>query len=694
MAKNLVIVESPNKVKTIKKFLGKNYEVMASQGHVRDMPKSTLGVDIENDFEPRYITIRGKGNLLSGLRKEAKKADKVYLATDPDREGEAISWHLTKALPLDESKYERITFNEITKNAVKNSLKASRKIDMDLVDAQQARRMLDRIVGYKISPLLWAKVKRGLSAGRVQSSALHMIREREAEIEAFIPQEYYTLDTVLLNSKKEKIEVSYYGENNKRVELTEYELVKRIIEDCKKGDFCVDTVKQGERIKKKPLPFTTSTMQQDASKQLNFSVSKTMRVAQSLYEGKDIPGRGSMGLISYLRTDSVRISDEAKALAKDFIDENYGKEYSTNEEDKNLKTKEKKVQDAHEAIRPADVSLTPDSIKSALSRDEFRLYSLIWRRFVSSQMANARYKTASVRISNQSHNFNASSSKLIFDGYLKVYSSMDGDEQADKKNSHITNLKENELLKLSSMEEQKHFTKPQPHFNEGSLVKAMEEMGIGRPSTFSPTISTLLKRHYITIDEKNIFMTELGEVVDDIMSGSFPKVVDESFTADMETKLDKVEEGSIEWKNIIREFYPDFEKTIEKAEKELEKVKIEDEVTDVICESCGRNLVIKYGPHGKFMACPGFPECRNTKPYFEKIGVSCPKCKKDIVLRKTKKGRKFYGCEEYPDCDFSSWTKPVSKPCPRCGGYMTIKGKKLACADEECGYSEDVAEEN
>lgn len=692
MAKKLVIVESPTKVKTIKKFLGSNYEVTASQGHVRDLPKSSLGVDEENDFEPKYITIRGKGDLLSDLRKKVKKCDHVYLATDPDREGEAISWHLTKALNLDEDKFDRITFNEITKNAVKNSLKVSRKIDMSLVDSQQARRILDRIVGYKISPLLWAKVKRGLSAGRVQSATLHLVRKREDEIDAFIPEEYYSIDVILKDKKNKKINFSYYGEDNKKTELVDKSFVDSIIKDSSNGDFEIVSVKKKDRVRKSPLPFTTSTMQQDASKQLNFAISKTMRVAQSLYEGKNIPNRGMMGLITYLRTDSVRISEEAKAAAKEYIIENYGKDYIDNKEEASKNSEKKNVQDAHEAIRPADVTLTPQEAKAALSRDELRLYTLIWNRFVSSQMSDAVYDTASVRVKNNTHYYNASASQIKFDGYLKVYKESD-EKENESKSIEIGNLIEGDKLKLDKIVDEKHFTKPAPHFNEGSLVKAMEDIGIGRPSTYSPTISTLLKRHYITIDEKSIYMTELGEVVDDIMRDSFPDIVDEGFTANMETRLDAVEDGGVEWKSIIRDFYPDLEKNVKKAEKELEKIKIEDEVTDVICENCGRNMVIKYGPHGKFLACPGFPECRNTKPYLEKIGISCPKCKKDVVLRKTKKGRKFFGCEDYPVCDFTSWTMPVEKKCPRCNSFMTKKGKKIACSDQNCGYTEDIKED-
>lgn len=688
--KKLVIVESPTKVKTIKKFLGSNYEVTASQGHVRDLPKSSLGVDLENDYEPKYITIRGKGDLLASLRKLVKKSDHVYLATDPDREGEAISWHLTKALSLDSDTYDRITFNEITKDAVKNSLKNPRKIDMDLVDAQQARRILDRIVGYEISPLLWVKVKRGLSAGRVQSVALHIIRQREDEINAFIPTEYYTIEARLKEGKSGEIVFSYYGENNKKTELLDRKLVDQILKDAKSGDFDIISVKRGERSRKAPLPFTTSTLQQDAARSLGFATSRTMRVAQSLYEGKSVPGRGVMGLITYLRTDSTRISEDAKAKAQEYIKENYGKEYVRVEEA--TKATGKKVQDAHEAIRPSDITITPQSIKESLSRDELRLYTLIWKRFVASRMSDARFDTAQVRTEIKGHTFSAAASDLKFPGYLCVYQDEDEAGEKSQKSANISKLTEGGKLKLVSIEDEKHFTKPAPHFNEGSLVKAMEELGIGRPSTYAPTINTLTKRHYIAIDEKNIFMTELGEAVDDIMKDSFGDVVNENFTAQMETRLDQVEEGDVTWKSIIRDFYPGLSESVKKAEKELEKINIEDEVTDVICESCGRNMVIKYGPHGKFLACPGFPECRNTKPYLEKIGVSCPKCGKDVVLRKTRKGRKFYGCEEYPDCDFTSWSQPVAKKCPLCNGYMTIKGKKVACADPECGYSEEATE--
>ena len=686
MAKYLVIVESPAKVKTIKKFLGKNYEVMASNGHVRDLPKSQLGFDPSNDYEPKYITIRGKGELLAGLRKEAKKADRIYLATDPDREGEAISWHLTKALKLEGKDVERITFNEITKTAVKNSLKNPRQIDMNLVDAQQARRMLDRMVGYKISPLLWAKVKRGLSAGRVQSVALRIICDREAEIEAFIPQEYYTLDVVLdnLDAKKQFV-AKFYGDKNGKLDIGDKASLDKIMDQLQSASYRVESVKTGKREKKAPLPFTTSTLQQEASKALNFSIQKTMRIAQQLYEGVDVKGNGTVGLITYLRTDSTRVSDEAKSAAVDFISQNYGEDY-LQEGAAKAKANGTKVQDAHEAIRPSDITRLPSEIKDSLSRDQFRLYQLIWKRFVASQMSSAVYETVNVKIAAGDYRFTVADSKRVFDGFMLVYTA--SDEEKDDKKLSAHGLHEDTKLGFSSFEEKQHFTQPAPHFTEASLVHTLEELGIGRPSTYSPIISTLLKRRYITKEAKNIFVTGLGEVVNGIMKESFPSIVDEHFTANMEGLLDEVEEGTVNWKSVISNFYPDLEEAVEIAESQLQKVKIEDEVTDVVCEECGRNMVVKYGPHGKFLACPGFPDCRNTKPYLEKIGVACPKCGKDIVMKKSKKGRRFYGCEDNPNCDFMSWARPVAKPCPECGSYMVRKGSKLVCANEECRHVE------
>ena len=691
MAKYLVIVESPAKVKTIKKFMGKNYEVMASNGHVRDLPKSQLGFDPANDYEPKYITIRGKGELLAGLRKEAKKADRIYLATDPDREGEAISWHLTNALKLEGKDVKRITFNEITKTAVKNSLKNPRQIDMNLVDAQQARRMLDRMVGYKISPLLWAKVKRGLSAGRVQSVALRIICDREEEIEAFIPQEYYTLDVILDNlDTKKQLVAKFYGDKNGKLDIGDKASLDKIMDELQSATYQVDHIKTGKREKKAPLPFTTSTLQQEASKALNFSIQKTMRIAQQLYEGVDVKGAGTVGLITYLRTDSTRVSDEAKSAAISFISENYGEDY-LQEGAAKAKVNGTKVQDAHEAIRPSDITRIPSEIKDSLSRDQFRLYQLIWKRFVASQMSNALYETVNVKIAAKDYRFTVSDSKRVFDGFMLVYTASDEEKEDKKLSAHA--ITEDTKLEFSAFEEKQHFTQPAPHFTEASLVHTLEELGIGRPSTYSPIISTLLKRRYITKEAKNIFVTELGEVVNSIMKESFPSIVDEHFTANMEGLLDQIEEGNVAWKSVISNFYPDLDEAVKVAENQLQKVKIEDEVTDVICEECGRNMVVKYGPHGKFLACPGFPDCRNTKPYLEKIGVACPKCGKDIVMKKSKKGRRFYGCENNPDCDFMSWARPVAKPCPKCGGYMVRKGNKLVCANEECRHVEAATTE-
>ena len=690
MAKYLVIVESPAKVKTIKKFLGKNYEVMASNGHVRDLPKSQLGFSPENDFEPKYITIRGKGEILAKLRKEVKKADKIYLATDPDREGEAISWHLTKALKLDDKDVSRISFNEITKSAVKTSLKNPREIDMDLVDAQQARRMLDRMVGYRISPLLWAKVKRGLSAGRVQSVALRIVCDREEEINAFIPEEYWSLEASLLpEGEKKPLIAKLMDKNGEKIEITSKEQMDAVLAELKDKDFNVTDIKKGERTKKAPLPFTTSTLQQEASKALNFPISKTMRIAQQLYEGVDIKGQGTVGIITYLRTDSVRISEEADAAARTFVEETYGDSYVSAGE--TGKKSNAKIQDAHEAIRPTDINRIPSEIKESLSRDQFRLYQLIWKRFAASRMANAVYETTTVNIGVGDYRFRVSTSKVAFDGFMAVYTEAD-DEKAEKQ-VLLKSLDKDTKLSLVDYDPKQHFTQPPAHYTEASLVKTLEELGIGRPSTYSPTITTIIARRYITKENKNLYVTEIGEVVNSIMKESFPTIVDEHFTANMESLLDGVAEGKIPWKTVVANFYPDLEKAVQAAEEELEKITIEDEVTDEICEVCGRNMVIKYGPYGKFLACPGFPECRNTKPYYEKIGVACPKCGKDVVIKMTKKGRRYYGCIDYPECDFMSWGRPVDKKCPRCGGYMVEKGNKLACADEHCGYTEQKEKE-
>ena len=691
MAHYLVIVESPAKVKTIKKFLGSNYTVAASQGHVRDLPKSQLGIDVENDYEPKYITIRGKGEILATLRKEAKKSDKVYLATDPDREGEAISWHLAAALKLDEKKMRRITFNEITKNAVKASLKAPRDIDMDLVDAQQARRELDRMVGYKISPLLWAKVKRGLSAGRVQSVALRIVADREAEIDAFIPEEYWSLDAQLkVKGEKRPLTAKFYGTEKKKMTIHSKEEMDEILKKLENEEFQIIDIKNSERTRKAPLPFTTSTLQQEAAKALNFGTQKTMRIAQQLYEGVDIKGNGTVGVITYLRTDSTRISEEADAAARSYIAETYGEAYVA--EGTKTKSADKKIQDAHEAIRPTDITRTPAAIKDSLSRDQFRLYQLIWKRFTASRMQPAKYETTAVKIGAGEYCFTVSTARVAFDGFRSVY--VEAEEEKEESNVLVGHLSMDSVLTKEEFDPKQHFTQPPAHYTEASLVKTMEELGIGRPSTYAPTISLILGRRYITKEGKNLYLTEIGEVVNNIMKQSFPSIEDVHFTANMEGLLDMVEEGKVPWKEVIRNFYPDLEEAVEIAEKELEEVKIEDEVTDVICEECGRNMVIKYGPHGKFLACPGFPECRNTKPYLEKIGVPCPVCGKEVVIRKTKKGRKYYGCEDNPECEFMSWQKPSSKKCPECGGYMVEKGNKLVCADEKCGYVETIKKED
>ena len=682
MAKYLVIVESPAKVKTIKKFLGKNYEVLASNGHVRDLPKSSLGIDVEGNYEPKYITIRGKGEVLAKLRKEVKKADKIYLATDPDREGEAISWHLSKALNLDENKTRRISFNEITQTAVKTSLKVPREIDMDLVDAQQARRVLDRMVGYQISPLLWAKVKRGLSAGRVQSVALRMVCDREEEINAFIPEEYWSLDVSLLpEGDKKPILAKLVEKGKQKIVISSKEEMDAVLNDLNGASYRVVSVKKGERNQKAPLPFTTSTLQQEASKVLNFPISKTMRIAQQLYEGVDIKGQGTVGLITYLRTDSTRISEEAEKSAREFIESHYGKKYET--VSVNAKKSTGKIQDAHEAIRPSDINRTPSDIKDSLTRDQFRLYQLIWKRFTASRMANALHETTTITIGAGEYGFHVTASRVLFDGFLSVYT--EADEEKEKQNKLGKALDENTKLSFVEIDPKQHFTQPPAHYTEASLVKAMEELGIGRPSTYSPTITTIIARRYITKEGKNLYATEIGEAVNSIMKESFPTIVDEHFTANMESLLDGVAEGEVNWKMVVSNFYPDLADAVERAEKDLDKIKIEDEITEEICEVCGRNMVIKYGPHGKFLACPGFPECRHTKPYFEKIGVNCPDCGKDLVIKMTRKGRKYYGCINHPECEFMSWGKPTNEKCPRCGKYTIIKGNKIVCSDEQCG---------
>lgn len=690
--KYLVIVESPAKAATIGKFLGNNYKIEASMGHVRDMPKSQMGIDFEHDFEPKYITIRGKGELLGKLRKDAKAADKVYLATDPDREGEAISWHLLHALNLGEEKpISRITFNEITKTAVKKSITEARDIDMDLVDAQQARRVLDRVVGYTISDLLWKKVKKGLSGGRVQSVALRLICDREGEIREFIPEEYWTLGAKLKDADGKGFEAKFYGKGETKTELANEAETNEALDGLKGKDFAVTDVKTGSRQKKPVAPFTTSTMQQEASKHLNMATQKTMMIAQQLYEGVNVKGEGTVGLVSYIRTDSFRISDEAYEAAVAFIKETYGDAF-VNPERIVYKSKGK-TQDAHEAIRPTNVSRTPESIKDSLSKDQYRLYKLIWERFVASQMSPAVYDTLSVKLSAGDYTFRASGSRLRFSGFLEAYSK--GEEEDEKV---IPKLTQGDILQAEQLLPEQHFTQPPARYTDASLIKTLEEIGVGRPSTYAPTLTTIQARHYVTKEAKNLFPTELGEMVDEIMKTYFPDIVDIDFTANMEKRLDDVEMGKEEWKQIIRDFYPDFKKSVENAAEKLEKIEIKDEETDIICEKCGRNMVIKYGRYGKFLACPGFPECQNAKPYFEEAGVNCPECGGKVLIKKTKKGRIYYGCEHNGDgCDFMSWNKPTGEKCPECGAFLEEKGRKnpkIVCSNEKCGYmKEKPAEE-
>ena len=690
--KYLVIVESPAKAATIGKFLGNNYKIEASMGHVRDMPKSQMGIDFEHDFEPKYITIRGKGELLGKLRKDAKAADKVYLATDPDREGEAISWHLLHALNLGEEKpISRITFNEITKTAVKKSITEARDIDMDLVDAQQARRVLDRVVGYTISDLLWKKVKKGLSGGRVQSVALRLICDREGEIREFIPEEYWTLGAKLKDADGKVFEAKFYGKGETKTELANEAETNEVLDGLKGKDFAVTDVKTGSRQKKPVAPFTTSTMQQEASKHLNMATQKTMMIAQQLYEGVNVKGEGTVGLVSYIRTDSFRISDEAYEAAVAFIKETYGDAF-VNPERIVYKSKGK-TQDAHEAIRPTNVSRTPESIKDSLSKDQYRLYRLIWERFVASQMSPAVYDTLSVKLSAGDYTFRASGSRLRFSGFLEAYSK--GEEEDEKV---IPKLTQGDILQAEHLLPEQHFTQPPARYTDASLIKTLEEIGVGRPSTYAPTLTTIQARHYVTKEAKNLFPTELGEMVDEIMKTYFPDIVDIDFTANMEKRLDDVEMGKEEWKQIIRDFYPDFKKSVENAAEKLEKIEIKDEETDIVCEKCGRNMVIKYGRYGKFLACPGFPECQNANPYFEEAGVNCPECGGKVLIKKTKKGRIYYGCEHNGDgCDFMSWNKPTGEKCPECGAFLEEKGRKnpkIVCSNEKCGYmKEKPAEE-
>ena len=692
MGQKLVIVESPAKAKTIGKYLGKNYIVEASMGHVRDLPKSKLGVDIENNYEPKYITIRGKGELIDKLRKAAKKADKVYLATDPDREGEAISWHLANILKICEDEACRIVFNEVTKTAVKASIKEARKINLDLVDAQQARRVLDRLVGYEISPILWKNVKWGLSAGRVQSAALKLICDREKEIKEFIPKEYWSIDCTLKKERKKfPIRLSTY--KNKKIELLNEEDCNKVLEELRNGSFIVKSIKKGKKTRNPLPPFTTSTLQQDANKKLNFNTKRTMSVAQVLYEGVEVKGYGTVGLITYMRTDSVRISEEAQGKAKEFIEETYGKEYLP--ETTRIYKGKKNIQDAHEAIRPTYIEITPEKAKDNLTPEQFKLYSLIWKRFVASQMASCNLNTNSIDIMNGDYKFKASGSVIDFDGFMKIYEYTNED---DENSVSLPALEENEELKSASLEGNQHFTQPAPRYSEATFVKLLEEKGIGRPSTYVPTITTLLGRNYVVREKKTLIPTELGEIVNNIMGEYFRQIVDVDFTAEMERKLDDVEVGNENWREIVSEFFTPLQEAIDKAEKEISKVVIEDKVSDVKCEKCGRMMVIKRGRYGEFLACPGYPECKNAKPIVEELDVPCPKCGKTIVAKKSKKGKKFFGCSGYPECDFVSWNEPVKEKCPKCNSYMVLKysktkGNYIQCSNSECDYKEPVKEE-
>ena len=684
MGQNLVIVESPAKAKTISKYLGKNYTVEASMGHVRDLPKSKLGVDIEDNFTPKYITIRGKGELITKLKKAAKKADKIYLATDPDREGEAISWHLANILKISEDETCRIVFNEITKGAVKESIKGARKINLNLVDAQQARRVLDRLVGYEISPILWKNVKWGLSAGRVQSAALKLICDKEEEIKAFEPKEYWTVDCVLKKERK-KFPIKLTKYKNKKIEIATKEEAQKIISELEQNDYRIDKVKKGNRLKNPLPPFTTSTLQQEASKKLNFMTKRTMSIAQALYEGVDVKGYGTVGLITYMRTDSVRISEEAQGRAIDFIKESYGNEYVP--ENPRVYKGKKNIQDAHEAIRPSHIEITPEIAKASLSGEQYKLYSLIWKRFIASQMASCSLNTNSIDIINGEYSFKASGSTIKFDGFMKVY---DYTTEDDDNDVSLPLLEEGETLLPASVEDKQHFTQPPARYTEASFVKLLEEKGIGRPSTYVPTISTLLSRDYVSREKKNLIPTELGFIVNNIMSDYFKQIVDVDFTADMERKLDYIEEGSEEWKEVVGEFFAPLKVAIDKAEKEISKVVIEDKVSDVPCDKCGRMMVIKRGRYGTFLACPGYPECHNAKPIVEELEVPCPKCGGKILAKRSKKGKKFFGCSNYPNCDFVSWNEPIKEPCSKCGNYMTIKysktkGKYAICSNTECG---------
>lgn len=690
MAKYLVIVESPSKANTIKKYLGKDYKVMASMGHIVDLPKSQLGVEIENNFKPKYITIRGKGELLTKLKKEAKTASKVYLATDPDREGEAISWHIANALELDKKAKNRITFNEITKTAVKDSLKSARVLDMDLVDAQQARRVLDRIVGYQISPLLWKNVKKGLSAGRVQSVVTKLICDREEEIDKFNPVEYWTISATLKKGK-DKFEAKFYGNKKGKLEISNQAEADKILNVIKNCDFVVTNVKEAEKEKYPAPPFTTSTLQQEASRKLGFVTKRTMSVAQGLYEGVEIKGHGSVGLITYMRTDSLRISHEAGVAAKAYLSQNFEKQYIPSYMPQ-YKTK-KNAQDAHEAIRPTDVLLTPAIVKDSLKPEQYKLYKLIWERFVASQMTNAVYDTSSAVIDAGGYVFKSSGSRIKFAGFTKIYE--EGTDDVKDKESKLPKLDEGEILEVKEIEPKQNFTAPPSRYTEASLIKTMEENGVGRPSTYAPTLSTILDRGYVIKEQKSLKPTDLGKIVNEKMVKHFEDIVDIEFTAKMENDLDSVEEGK-NWTDIMSEFYKHFEESLKKAENGMERVKIEDEESDVICEKCGRTMVIKQGRFGKFLACPGFPACRNTKTIAKETGVNCPKCGGMILEKKSQKGKKYYGCENNPTCDFMIWGEPQKEKCPKCGGLLekgSFRGpKKIKCTNKDCDYERGATE--
>ena len=684
MADNLVIVESAAKVSTISRFLGKNYKVEASIGHVRDLPKSQLGVDLENNYEPKYITIRGKGELLQKMRKDVKSAKCIYLATDPDREGEAISWHLYYALKLQDKKVYRITFNEITEQAVKEAIKHPRDINMDLVDAQQARRVLDRLVGYQISPILWKKVRKGLSAGRVQSVTLRLISDRDRQIKEFVEEEYWTITANLRQEKGKAFEARLDTKNGKNLEIRNEKEAKEIIGECENGEFKVVSTKKGTRVRNTVLPFTTSTMQQEAAKHLGFSTQKTMNIAQQLYEGIKV-GKKEVGIVTYIRTDSVRIADKAKEEAAEYIKTKYGEQYLGEQKSKE-KGKKVHVQDAHEAIRPTYMEYEPQEIKEYLSRDQFRLYQMIWNRFLASQMTPAQFETYSIKIENGVYGFKASYSIQLFDGFLKVYS------LEDEKTKKETKFKvsEGEVLDCGSLIPDQHFTQPPAHFSEATLVKALEENGVGRPSTYAPTITTLLARGYIVKESKVLYITELGEVVNQIMCEYFDEIVDVDFTANMERILDEIAAGNVEWKEIIKSFYPNFHQTIEYAENQIENIDLT-EHTDIPCDKCGAHMIVRYGKYGKFLGCPNFPDCDGTKPWFEDVGVSCPECGGKILLKKTKKGRTYYGCEHNGEtCEFMSWDKPTGEKCPVCGDALVEKGsqknKKIVCRNTKCNY--------